>query len=180
MSGPEVALAVMVLSTAAAFMYLRDPIRAWRRYRGARLVTCPETAAAAAVSIDVGHAALTAFIEGRPVVRLAGCSRWPERGRCSEPCLLDVERAGDAAKVAAIVGRWYQTQTCGYCGRPIAVSESPQHAPALIGPDGASVAWCDIPAEQLPNLLRTARAVCCHCHIAESFRRTHPELVVDR
>jgi hypothetical protein len=176
---PLLLLAATVLIAVVAF-YLRDPLHAWRRYRGVRLVECPETSAAAAVTVDTGHAMLTAFVEGRPALRLAACSRWPERGPCDEPCLADVEAAGPAGTVEAIVGRWCQSRTCPYCGKAIVASASPQHAPALLGPDGISIAWPDVPPEHLPDLFRTHQAVCCDCHLIESFRREHADLVVER
>lgn len=178
------AVTLTLLSAAALLAigvaYLRDPIRAWRRYRGTRLVECPETSTAAAVVVDTGHAMLTAFVEGRPELRLAACSRWPERGRCDEPCLPDVEARGRAGAVAVIVDHWYQARICPMCGKPIVPSASPQHAPALMGPDGISIAWPDVPAERLPELFRTHQAVCCDCHLSETFRREHADLVVDR
>jgi hypothetical protein len=180
MSGPVMASLLFLTALAAVLIYLRDPLRAWRRYRGERLVICPETAAAAAVMIDTGHAALTALVEGQPDLRLACCSRWAERGRCDEPCVHDVEAAGDAARVGEIVRRWYETRTCGYCGRKIAAAGPGTHAPALIGVDGITVAWCDVPAERLPELFQSARAVCPNCHLAETFRRTHADIVFER
>jgi hypothetical protein len=180
MSGTVMASFILLCTLVAALVYLRDPLRAWRRYRGERLVICPETAAAAAVSIDTGHAAVTAFVQGQPDLRLACCSRWAERGRCEEPCVHDVDAAGDAGKVAEIVRRWYQSRTCGYCGRKIADAGLGTHAPALVGPDGITVAWCDVPPERLPDLFRSSTAVCCNCHLVETFRREHADLVFER
>ena len=49
--------------------------RIWFRYRGARVVTCPENQRPAGVSLDSLHASLTA--PGRPAaLRLSTCSRW--------------------------------------------------------------------------------------------------------
>jgi hypothetical protein len=171
---------IVLAAIALGVIYLREPLRAWRRYRGERLVICPETACAAAVSIDTGHAALTSLIEGRPEVRLERCSRWGERSRCDEPCRPDVEAAGVDGTVAAIVGRWYQSSKCRYCGRPIGGVDSSLHPPALANVDGITVAWRDIAAEQLPALFRNSAPVCGSCHLAETFRRTHADLVVDR
>jgi hypothetical protein len=180
MHGLALALLLTAALVAVGVIYLIGPLRAWRRYRGERLVVCPETLAAAAVTIDTGHAALTAMVEGRPDVRLAACSRWAERGRCEEPCLSDVEAAGRAGTVEAIVDRWYRSQACRYCGKPIVASASPHYAPALLGPDGISVGWPDVAAERLPELFRTHQAVCGDCHLIETFRREHADLIVDR
>lgn len=180
MSGLALTLVIAVALIVVALVYMLDPLRAWQRYRGERLVICPETKTAAAVEIDTGHAALTALVEGRPDVRLAACSRWSERERCDEPCLTDVVTADRDGTVEAIVGRWYQERTCGYCGKPIGSAAPTQNAPALVGPDGISVAWPEVAAEHLPDLFLTHQAVCGNCHLVETFRRTHPELVVER
>ncbi len=58
----------------------------YSRYRGIRAVTCPETQRPAAVRLDALKAAISG-ISGTPVLRLAGCSRWMERGRCDQDCL---------------------------------------------------------------------------------------------
>jgi integrase len=49
-----------------------------------------------------------------------------------------------------------------------------------MGPDRKTVQWSDLPAEKLPQVFETHRPVCWSCHIAQTFRRGHPELVVDR
>jgi hypothetical protein len=179
MNTPAMVL-VILFATVAIFVYARDPVRAWRRYRGVRIVMCPETQRPAAVSVDTGHAALTALVEHQAKVRLAACSRWPERGRCSEPCLADVQAAGPDGTVRAVVEEWYATQRCGYCGKPITDAGAAHHQPALRGSDGITVQWSDVPPEQLPDLFHTHQPVCWNCHIAETFRRLHPELVVER
>jgi hypothetical protein len=180
MSGSALALLTLAAISIIGIVYLKDPLRAWRRYRGERLVVCPETKAPAAVSVDTGHAALTALVEGQPGVRLAACSRWDERGRCDEPCVADVEAAGPSGTVTAIVHEWFLGKSCRSCGRPIGSTVSETLPPALMGPDGISISWRDVPPERLPGLFETHYAVCANCHLADSFRRTHPELVVER
>jgi hypothetical protein len=54
------------------------------------------------------------------------------------------------------------------------------HYTALLADDGTTIEWPDVPAERLPAALRTQPPVCWNCHIAETFRRLHPELVTDR
>lgn len=58
----------------------------YREYRGARLVTCPENERQVLVTLDAAHAAVTR-LAGRASIRLAGCSRWPERAGCGRECL---------------------------------------------------------------------------------------------
>jgi hypothetical protein len=152
---------------------------AWRRLRGARLVTCPETRAPAAVALAGSRVAINAMFHGR-ALRLSTCSRWPERRRCDQACVSQIEAAPEDTLVRDIVGRWIAGKTCVYCHHGIAETRFVAHHPALIGDDGQSVEWTDVPAERLPALFDTHRPVCWNCHVIETFRRTYPELVTDR
>ena len=64
----------------------------YRRFDGARAVTCPENHQQVAVNLDARHAALTGF-RAQPEVRLADCTRWPERWKCDRACLADALQA---------------------------------------------------------------------------------------
>lgn len=171
---------LVIVALVVAAVYLADPVRVWSRYRGDHLVTCPETAAAAAVAIDVGHAAFTSFVEGRADLRLANCSRWPERGACDQPCLRQVEAEGRAGAVVSIVTAWYAMKPCARCGNPIVSPASLEHPAAMLGADGVTATWRDVAAERLPALFATHRPICWNCHHIETFMREHKELVVDR
>jgi len=46
-------------------------------------------------------------------------------------------------------------------------------------PSGSTLEWRDIRPEFVPDVLNTHRAVCWDCHVAETFRRTRPDLVID-
>jgi len=70
--------ALLVLVAAYAVLGIVFAIRSWLKYRGKRLVTCPETQRPEAVDVAVRRAALEAFL-GHREVRLRDCSRWPER-----------------------------------------------------------------------------------------------------
>jgi len=179
MSGSMLAL-VVGLTALVGVVYLWEPLRAWRRYRGEHLVTCPETKAPAAVSIDLGRATFTALVEGRADVHLGSCSRWHERGRCDEPCVCQVEATGTASAVTSLVADWCESKRCVYCARPITASGSRERPAALLGPDAISVSWRDVPAEHLPSMFVTHQPICWSCHHAESFVRAHKELVVER
>ena len=85
------------------------PLLLWRhqifdRYSGSRLVACPENQQAAAVSIDAVHAAATG-VDGVPNLRMAACTRWPERSNCNQACLPQALRrepyAAGKAKAAS-------------------------------------------------------------------------------
>lgn len=153
-------------------------VRVWTRLRGARVVTCPETGRGAGVEIDVAHAVATALVEHAPDVRLRSCTRWPERGRCQEPCIDEARDPGRSA--AALVARTLTGKTCACCRQPIENPSYLDHYAALRRPDGTTVQWPDIPADQLPRSLEAGEPVCWNCHVTETFRRMYPELVTDR
>jgi hypothetical protein len=132
-----------------------------------------------AVEVDAAHAALTAS-QGRPHLRLEACTRWPERAGCGQECLAQIESAPEACLLRSILADWYQGKTCAFCGRGFAAPHWHDHKPALLAPDGSLVAWGGFRPEQVIDVLASHKPVCWDCHVAEGFRRAHPELVVDR
>ena len=153
-------------------------LRVWWRLRGARVVTCPETGKPAAVEFDRAHAAFTALLEPAPEARLRHCSRWADRGPCEQPCAAQAE--SPAAAAAAVVKCWSQHRSCTFCGKSLTADAWVSHHVAVSAEDGTTIEWPAVAPETLPQLLETAQAVCWNCHIAEAFRRQHPELVTDR
>lgn len=91
MSNPGI-LIVTILALASLYVLLPRMAHIFGRYRDARILPCPDTGAAADVSIDASRAALTSAF-GRPKLRATGCSLWPARRDCAEGCLQhpDVE-----------------------------------------------------------------------------------------
>ncbi len=152
--------------------------RAYRRYRGARLVACPETEQAAAVEVDAAHAAAGAAV-GKMELRLSSCTRWPEREQCGQECLRQIEAAPDGCLVRRIVTDWYKGKACVICGKALDHVDWYERKPALMGPDHHCLLWQDVPADQLPRVLGDHAPLCWNCYIAESFRELHPELVLD-
>lgn len=167
---------VLVLGLAALAAVVVPKVRRWR---GTRLVQCPETRAPAAVDLDVREA-LVSGIFGQRHLRLSDCSRWPERAGCGEDCLAQVERMGDDCRVRTIVSEWYRGKSCVYCGHAFGEIHWHDHRPALRTAQGVTRQWSDVRPEELPGLFATCVPVCWDCHVAEAFRREHPELVVDR
>ena len=74
-------LVVAVAAGIGLAFLCRAVVRAYVRYRGRRVVTCPETEQYAAVDVDAIHAAVSS-LSGVPQLRLTSCSRWPEREGC--------------------------------------------------------------------------------------------------
>jgi hypothetical protein len=176
----QLALGVAVLvGLGVLVVFSRRLARAFLAYRGTRVVVCPESREMAAVQVDAGHAALSAF-RGRPQLHLELCTRWPERAGCGQECLGQIESAPEACLLRNILGYWYQGKRCVYCGRPFHAIRWHDHEPGLVRPDGALVAWDTFRPEQVLDVLATHKPVCWDCRVAENFRREHPELVTDR
>jgi hypothetical protein len=152
--------------------------RTWRRIRGARVITCPETSAPAGVELDAIYAALTGW--GPPKLRLKECSRWPERQNCGQECLSQIEAAPQDCLVRNILTSWYSNKVCVFCRKPVGDIDWFQHKPALWSPDRKSLEWHEVAAEAIPYVLKTHLPICWNCHIAATFRREYPELVTDR
>lgn len=171
-------IAVFVLAVGLIVLRAVPGGRDYFKFRGERLVTCPETHKAAAVKVSALEAGVGAFLN-EPTLHLKECSRWPERESCGQDCLQQVEIDPHNCLVWNIVSKWYDGKSCVFCQRPIVLHQL-DHAPALLGPDFRTTEWKNIRAEELPEVLSTHQPVCWNCHIAETFRRLHPELVIDR
>ena len=161
------------------FVFGRRLAGAYLRYRGTRVVVCPENREMVAVQVDAGHAALSSP-QGRPDLRLETCTRWPEKAGCGQECLGQIEAAPDACLLRNILGDWYQGKSCAFCGRAFHAIHWHDHRPGLLAPDGAVRAWDTFRAELVLDVLATHKPVCWDCRVSETFRREHPELVTDR
>jgi len=185
MSAPDLAIIYYVLIGAVALgatwaiARLAMGFRGYLRLRGQRLVTCPETNETAAVRLAAAKAGLQATVHA-PDLRLSQCSRWPERLGCGQECLGQIEDAPEECLVSTIVNDWYAGKSCIYCQKPFGEIHWHDHPPALMNKEKKTVEWNDISPEKLPEVLATHSPVCWSCHIAETFRKEHPELVVDR
>lgn len=144
------------------------------RYRGQRLVTCPETLKDAAVHVKVFDAARKASI-GKGGIRLDQCLRWPERQNCGQECLSQVQSDPEHCLVWNIVSDWYRRKSCAYCQKPFLEPHWHDRHPARLAPDRTVKQWNEIPAERLHEVFETHLPVCWNCYIAD-----HPELVLGR
>ena len=180
---PIWAIAVLVLAVLAVAAAARAG-RAWLKYRGDRVIVCPENRRPAGVALDVGHAVghamgHAALWEGG-ALRLASCSRWPERSGCGQQCLSQIQASPEDCLVRNILTRWYQGKSCAWCGRPFDEVEWDVRKPALLEQSGVSLEWSAVPADRLQETLAVARPVCFACHLANTLVREHPELAVKR
>lgn len=158
-----------------------NAVKAFFRFRGKRLVTCPETRKPAAVDVDSLDAGWEAFV-GESKIRLSDCSRWPEREGCGQECLTQIEAAPEDCLVQAIIAKWYANKTCVMCGKPITEAGMRWlgHPPALLTENKRTVSWEEIDPEKLPEMFEHCPPVCWSCDVAESFRREFPDRVTDR
>lgn len=171
-------VAVAVLAAGFLFVLIRG-IQSYLRYRGKRLITCPENERPAAVKVNAVKAGYEAAIHG-PHLELSQCSRWPEKQGCGQECLRQIEHSPENCLVRTIVTRWYEGKTCALCGKLIHEVEWLGHKPALLDADRKTVYWDSIAAEKLPEVFTSHAPVCWDCHIASTLVREHPEVVTDR
>jgi hypothetical protein len=161
-------VAVVAVAGAAAWF-----VRRYLALRGARLVECPETQAPAAVDIQAARAAFGQSLD------LSNCSRWPERQSCGRECLRQIERAPEDCLVRHVVTQWYEGKTCAVCRKPLGEIDWLERKPGLIDRSGTARPWPDVPADQLPQAMASDQPICFDCYVAATFRREHPELVLD-
>ena len=173
---------VFVVITAAisliAIVLVRQ-VRAWVKFRGQRVIECPDNRQPAGVVVDAGHAASTGIL-GAPELRLSSCSRWPEKTGCGQMCLSQIATAPEDCLVRNILALWYEGKSCASCGKPVGDLEWAGSKPGLLLRDGSSVEWSAVPAEKLHETLAAAQPICFGCHTAATLMRERPDMVADR
>jgi hypothetical protein len=174
--GIYLALVAMGLT---GLLFVVKQARTYAKFRGARVITCPETNAPAGVVVNARHAAATA-LHKFPELRLQSCSRWPERGDCGQECLRQIEATPEDCLVRNVLTRWYSGKYCCFCKQPLGEIRWAEHKPALMSPSGKTLEWGEVHSEDVFHVLKTHRAVCWRCHIVQTFCREHPELILDR
>jgi hypothetical protein len=172
-------LIALVIIAAALWCGFRWLVRSSSKYRGSRIVTCPETKMPAIVEVDSLHAALTSTV-GLPDIRLEDCSRWPIKKQCGQECLIDLDVAPERCLVSGVLMRWYRDKNCVYCREAFPDLHWVDHRPALLSPDRKLLDWNAVQMNDLRNVLETYSPVCWNCYIAQNFRQDHPDLVVFR
>ena len=176
---PWILLALAVLLASTLGVEFVRGLRTYRKYRGKRIITCPETHRDAAVRVAAGKVAVEAAA-GAPHLQLSSCSRWPEKEDCGQDCLAQIKSDPNGCLVQTIVNHWYAGQSCVACHRPIGKINWHEHPPALVDEQLQTVQWNEVPLEHLQETFATHQPVCWDCHIALTFRREHAELVTDR
>jgi hypothetical protein len=170
---------ITALLIAAIYLGIRYFVRASQKFGGERIIICPETGKQAMVEIDLRHAAISSLI-GQTDLRLDDCWRWPMKENCGQECLLQLDVADSNCLVRSVLEKWYRDKHCAFCERPFERIDLIDHKPALLSPEGATIEWKQVPIAKVMETMATHSPVCWNCHIAQEFRREHPDLVVDR
>ena len=84
MSNLFVLLGVLFLLSFVPLVFLFA--RGYLRYRGERLVTCPQDGQFAKVRLDAAKAALSSMSDS-PDLHVASCDRWPGQKDCKQGCV---------------------------------------------------------------------------------------------
>lgn len=169
----------VILLGALIYFGIRYFVRTRERFGGGQVIICPETGKEAMVEVDAGHAALTSLI-GKPDIRLESCWRWPLNGECGQECLIQLDVAPPECLVRGVLMKWYKGKRCVFCLRGFDEQHQLDHKPALLNAEGITLEWGEISLPNLMVTLDTDQPVCWNCHIAQTFRREHPDLVVER
>jgi hypothetical protein len=169
-----VALVIVGALMAWGAWYLIRAFLIWRRLRGDRIVTCPETGKPAAVHLDVA----LAIVSDNEMAALESCSRWSVRGECDQPCAKAAQAPESGA--SAVVREWVHGRNCATCGHELIESNMSGHHIALLEPTGMTREWVDVATDRLPIALATSLPICWSCHVAATFRRMYPDLITDR
>src|SRR5215510_6046949 len=148
----ELYLLCLIATLAALYFIVPKALGTYLKFRGKRVITCPETRRPAAVEVDASHAGATA-LSGHADLRLRSCSRWPEKKDCGQECLLQVELAPGDCLVSQMLKRWYDGKQCVACGTHFGEIHWADRKPALLSPDGITVQWSEVSPEQIPDLL---------------------------
>jgi hypothetical protein len=173
---------ILILLAALVIVYVALAVRTYVRMRGTRVVICPETHEPAAVTVDAGHAAVSALWD-KPDLQLKTCSRWPEKHDCNQACTGQIAVSPEDTLAANILKRWFDGRDCAICKRPIGVIHTTEPRPGLLNVTTGRreiLGWNDIPADHLPQAFESHLPVCANCVIAETFRLEFPDRVTDR
>ncbi len=126
-----------------------------------RTLVCPETHEPVTVKVDVAHR-LKSTLTNREELRLKSCSRWPDRKRCDEDCLLQIELHPEHLK--RILHRWYEGKTCPVCHRGLSDTDYKQGRIAAFGSNGKMLSGTELPLNELSARISDYRPVCWDCY----------------
>jgi hypothetical protein len=137
------------------------------KFRGKRVIPCPELGQPAAVDLSAVRIALKAVFR-KPVLRLLYCSNWTGHGGCNQDCLAQLGAAPEEYRVRRILTKWYAGKACVCCGTSVEQVDRLKHKPCLMSPDLKILEWTDIEPQEIPKVLETHQPLCWNCLVAET------------
>ena len=90
---------VPIVTLAVLYVALPVVLDTYRRLRGPKIITCPETKQSAEIQLNAFPAALSA-LDGATDIRIEGCSRWPRRSGCNQACLAQLDSVSAQVRTA--------------------------------------------------------------------------------
>jgi hypothetical protein len=101
-AGATIAMVVLALMATCLGYRVIHGLRVYFKFRGARLVTCPETRQTAVVEVGARSMGLQAILD-EPCLHLSECSRWPTRGGgCAQDCLRQIEASSPEFRFSSV------------------------------------------------------------------------------
>jgi len=88
-----------VIALGVAYVAVPVGLDAYRRYRGTKMVTCPQTGMPAQIEVDATDASISAAL-GRPRVEVTRCTHWPDREYCGQDCVKQLEATHPGERAA--------------------------------------------------------------------------------
>ena len=96
------------------------------------------------------------------------------------PGLEQIEADPEYCRVWNIVAMWYEGKKCVFCQKAITPLYHIDHAPASLGPNFRQPSGTRSGRRSSRKFVRRISRDAGNCHVAETFRRLHPELVTHR
>ncbi len=164
-------LFLVAVAAAACVVVFLKPDEYFAR---SHTIVCPETHAPTEIKIDLALRIRT-LLRGISVLRLASCSRWPERQGCDEECLLQLDLK--PAVLEHTLRKWYMGRSCGMCGRVLTEDDWRQGRFSALDRAGNFVPGNSLPLRDLPQHVSRYRPVCWPCHLHQRTRAAHPAVL---
>ena len=100
---------------------------------------------------------------------------------CDKDCVYQLANAPEDCAVRVMLEEFYAGRNCALCAGPMAPPCQDEHKPALMRAYDRETFECrELPPGAIPVVLDSYLPICRDCHVAETFRREHPDLVTDR
>ena len=96
-------VAILMLGAVLLVYRLAHGVRIYFKFRGTRMVTCPETFQTEVVEVAARSMGIQAILD-EPSLQLSKCSRWPMREGCGQDCLRQTGARSSELRFSASCG----------------------------------------------------------------------------